>query len=86
MLLSQSVSNIAKRGRLRLIHTLDGSCAKTSHTLTGENPLFCYTSGRWLWNEREQLEARYMRFNIPTMLPHKKNPPFNAKSCMVPGI
>ncbi|KAB2098839.1 hypothetical protein AG0111_0g12958 [Alternaria gaisen] len=28
------------------------------------NPLFCYTNGRWLWNEREQLEARYRRFDV----------------------
>lgn len=31
------------------------------------NPLFCYTSGRWLWNEREQLEARYRRFDVPSL-------------------
>jgi hypothetical protein len=33
------------------------------------NPLFCYTSGRWLWNEREQLEARYQRFDVPSLQP-----------------
>jgi hypothetical protein len=26
--------------------------------------LFDYTSGRWLWNENEQLEARHRRFDI----------------------
>jgi len=31
------------------------------------NPLFCYTSGRWLWNEREQLKARYRRFDVPSL-------------------
>ncbi|KAI4667376.1 uncharacterized protein J4E79_002062 [Alternaria viburni] len=31
------------------------------------NPLFCYTSGRWLWNEREQLEARYRRFDVSSL-------------------
>ncbi|CAN9473666.1 unnamed protein product [Alternaria alternata] len=31
------------------------------------NPLFCYTNGRWLWNEREQLEARYRRFDVSSL-------------------
>jgi hypothetical protein len=28
------------------------------------NSLFCYTSGRWLWNEREQLESRYRKLDV----------------------
>ena len=28
------------------------------------DPLFKYTSGRWLWNEEEQLKARYRWFNV----------------------
>ena len=31
------------------------------------NLLFYYTSGRWLWNEREQLEARHRRFDMPSL-------------------
>lgn len=31
------------------------------------NQLFCYTSGQWLWNEREQLEARFRRFDVPSL-------------------
>ncbi|UPX10411.1 Phosphotransferase enzyme [Ascochyta rabiei] len=31
------------------------------------DPLFCYTSGRWLWNERKQLEARYRYFDVPSL-------------------
>ncbi|KAH8717009.1 kinase-like domain-containing protein [Phaeosphaeriaceae sp. PMI808] len=31
------------------------------------DPLFCYTSGRWLWSEREQLEARFRYFNISSL-------------------
>jgi hypothetical protein len=31
------------------------------------DPLFCYTSGRWLWNEREQLAARYRHFDVPSL-------------------
>ncbi|KAI4947449.1 hypothetical protein J4E91_006803 [Alternaria rosae] len=38
-----------------------------SHRQIDTNPLFCYTSGRWLWNEREQLEARYRRFDVSSL-------------------
>ena len=27
-----------------------------------------FTSGRWLWNEREQLACRYVKFNLSTLL------------------
>ncbi|EMD61142.1 hypothetical protein COCSADRAFT_345271 [Bipolaris sorokiniana ND90Pr] len=64
MLLSRSVSNIAKWGHLRLLQTLEGSRARTPHIQTDANPPFCYTSERWLWNEREQLGARYRRFDV----------------------
>ncbi|KAF1828217.1 hypothetical protein BDW02DRAFT_635315 [Decorospora gaudefroyi] len=67
MALSRSVSNIAKRHYLRLLHTLEGSRAMPSHPQIDMNPLFCYTSGRWLWNEREQLEARYRRFDVSSL-------------------
>ncbi|KAF1354277.1 hypothetical protein EJ07DRAFT_133379 [Lizonia empirigonia] len=67
MALGRSVSNIAKRHYLRLLHTLEGSRAMPSHPQIDMNPLFCYTSGRWLWNEREQLEARYRRFDVSSL-------------------
>lgn len=28
---------------------------------------FRYTSGRWLWNEEEQLLDRYKAFNVPEL-------------------
>ena len=31
------------------------------------SPLFSYTSGRWFWNEREQLKSRYRRFDVPKL-------------------
>jgi hypothetical protein len=59
MTFGRSVSNIAKRSYLRLLHT-ERTRADTAF-------LFCYTSGRWLWNEREQQEARYQRFHVPSL-------------------
>lgn len=29
-----------------------------------EESLYRYTSGRWLWNEKEQFSRRYVRFNV----------------------
>lgn len=68
MTLHRSVlASIAKRHHIRLRHTLEGSRSVSSHPRTDMNPLFCYTSGRWLWNEREQLEARQRRFDVPSL-------------------
>ncbi|KAH7110055.1 kinase-like domain-containing protein [Dendryphion nanum] len=67
MTLGRSVSNIAKRHYLCFLHALEGSRAMPSHPQIYINPLFCYTSGRWLWNERKQLEARYQRFDVPSL-------------------
>jgi hypothetical protein len=67
MTIGRSISNIAKRRNLRFLHTSHGSRATPSHPQTDMNPLFSYTSGRWLWNEREQLEARYRYFNIASL-------------------
>ncbi|KAF2838746.1 hypothetical protein M501DRAFT_1011512 [Patellaria atrata CBS 101060] len=36
----------------------------SSRKLTEDYRLFNYTNGRWLWNERQQLDARYQRFNV----------------------
>ena len=43
--------------------------AKALNTMrTGErNPLFNYTSGRWLWNEEAQLAARSISFNVEAL-------------------
>jgi hypothetical protein len=79
MTLGRSVSNIAKHLRLR--HTLRGSHATPSHPQVDMNPLFCYTSGRWLWNEREQLEARYRRFDVPS-LQHAACQAVGANNCI----
>ncbi len=43
--------------------------ARHHSTMQSQNPvdtssLFRYTSGRWLWNEQEQQEARYRRFDV----------------------
>jgi hypothetical protein len=29
--------------------------------------LFTYASGRWLWNEKKQLDARYRHFNLSSL-------------------
>jgi len=36
----------------------------SSHNAFKDDQLSKYTSGRWLWNEREQMNARYRRFNV----------------------
>ncbi|KAH7382206.1 kinase-like domain-containing protein [Pyrenochaeta sp. MPI-SDFR-AT-0127] len=57
---------IAKRLHTRLFHT-----SEVTHppfqAATNVNPLFCYTSGRWLWNEHEQLKARYRHFDVSSL-------------------
>ncbi|KAE8401584.1 phosphotransferase enzyme family protein [Aspergillus pseudonomiae] len=35
--------------------------------MTTNSHLFCYTSGRWLYNEQQQLEKRYVEFNVPSL-------------------
>ena len=67
MNLGQNVSNIAKLRFMRSLLCSHGRHAISSHSEIDMNPLFCYTSGRWLWNEREQLEARYRRINISNL-------------------
>ncbi|KAJ4983835.1 hypothetical protein SVAN01_10698 [Stagonosporopsis vannaccii] len=56
---------MGKGHRIRLTDTLEGTCPTSPHHRTDLNPLFDYTSGRWLWNEREQLEARHRWFDVP---------------------
>lgn len=59
--------DITKSHYTRLLHTLRGTQPTPLHPRSDTNPLFCYTSGRWLWNEREQLEARYRLFDVPSL-------------------
>jgi hypothetical protein len=67
MQLGRSVfRRIAKSQYTRSLHTSKTGLRSTSHSLT-DDFLFCYTSGRWLWNERTQLAARYHRFDIPSL-------------------
>lgn len=65
MTLGRSVVSVAKRHYSRVLHTPKGNLASSHQSQPDMDHLFCYTSGRWLWNEREQLEARYRRFDIP---------------------
>lgn len=45
----------------RFLRNLGYGHSIASQPLTLLNSLFCYTSGRWLWTEREQLESRSRR-------------------------
>lgn len=33
-----------------------------------EDSIYHYTSGRWLWNEKEQLSRRYVKFNLAELV------------------
>jgi hypothetical protein len=35
---------------------------------TSEDNLFSYKAQRWLWNEREQLQRRYVRFDFAALI------------------
>lgn len=41
--------------------------AMSSYKPTENEQLFSYTSGRWLWNEKQQLDARFRHFNISSL-------------------
>lgn len=41
--------------------TISKLCTKYT---SDHNDLFRYTSGRWLWNEQQHLQARYKKFNV----------------------
>jgi len=56
------LKNIAKSRFARLFRALDPMKLLHSHD---RDPLFYYTSGRWLWNEDEQLKARFRPFSVP---------------------
>lgn len=58
MTLGRSVVSVAKQHYSRVLHTSKGHPASSHQSQPDMDHLFCYTSGRWLWNEREKLEAR----------------------------
>jgi hypothetical protein len=39
----------------------------SSHLARQHDHLFSYTSGRWLWNEKQQLDDRYRRFDVSNL-------------------
>ena len=47
-----------------IIHTRSLSSSRASQE---HDHLFNYTSGRWLWNESQQLDARHRPFNISNL-------------------
>lgn len=46
-------------------HSFHGVTASRCHQKS--NALFCYTSGRWLYDEESQLRKRYVEFNIDAL-------------------
>ena len=46
-----------------------------------EESIYRYTSGRWVWNEKEQLSCRYIKFNI-TELTRIAAQVTRSKSCI----
>lgn len=52
--------------RLRELSRSD-PCSKSADTSRKSADFFRYTSGRWLWNEEEQLADRYKAFNVPEL-------------------
>jgi hypothetical protein len=65
----------------RFFHTLNGSRLMSCQPQTKTNPLFNYTSGRWLWNERERREARYRYFDVSS-LQHVACQALGASKCI----
>jgi hypothetical protein len=45
----------------------ESSCGKADLTITSQERLFRYTSGRWLYNEELQLERRHVKFNVAAL-------------------
>ncbi|RMD39186.1 hypothetical protein DV735_g5946, partial [Chaetothyriales sp. CBS 134920] len=57
--------NITQTQLARFLSTAKPRTPIPTQTAANMSSLFSYTSGRWLWNQQEQLEARYRCFNIP---------------------
>lgn len=59
---------IAKSPRFLLQTTRYTRLISSSHRSYQHDHLFSYTSGRWLWNENQQLKDRYRRFNVANLM------------------
>lgn len=55
--------------RRRPAHDQESFQVQTSTTTSDQPPMdfFRYTSGRWLWNEEQELRDRYTPFNVPEL-------------------
>jgi hypothetical protein len=57
--------------------------------LTAQDPLFRYTSGRWLYNEELQLKRRYVKFNVAALRDiagHALGVPFSRVTKLPEGL
>ncbi|KAG5294120.1 phosphotransferase enzyme family protein [Histoplasma capsulatum G186AR] len=48
----------------RITSAATGSRSMSGLIKASQKTLFCYTSGRWLYDERRQLSRRYVKFNV----------------------
>ncbi|EEP80258.1 predicted protein [Uncinocarpus reesii 1704] len=51
-------------GKSRIISLTADSQNVSGLASASQETLFCYTSGRWLYNEQRQLDLRYVRFDV----------------------
>lgn len=66
---TQSIRNFSSNAAKSLAHSPLSLFDSTS-SISPKSPndhLFRYTSGRWLWNEEQQLKHRYRYFNVPEL-------------------
>lgn len=62
MAFSRSVASACRFMRIHVV--VQGGRSFSSGLAKDTDPLFSYTSGRWLWNEKMQIEARYRHFDV----------------------
>lgn len=62
--LVKEAANLFSARSLQVVHCIRSMSSQTSR---GNDHLFSYTSGRWLWNEKQQLNARYRRFDVSNL-------------------
>jgi hypothetical protein len=65
MAISRSVASAWECKRIHVV--AQGGRSFSSGLAKDTDPLFSYTSGRWLWNERMQMEARYRHFDVSNL-------------------
>ncbi|OJJ67105.1 hypothetical protein ASPBRDRAFT_34417 [Aspergillus brasiliensis CBS 101740] len=51
----------------RDLRPLKQNCSANLERIESNNHFFCYTSGRWLYNEPLQLKKRYVKFNVSAL-------------------